>query len=410
MSAGFSSADEALAREALALAALGAGRVAPNPLVGAVIVRDGEIVGRGFHVHAARDHAEVVALREAGERARGATAYVSLEPCSTEGRTPPCTDALLRAGITRVVACHADPNPRHAGAGLHALKQAGVAVSVGLLRSEAARLNERWLHRLDTDRSHVTVKLAMSLDGRIASASGASRWVTGTLARERVQRLRRFSDAVLVGVGTVLADDPRLTLRAADVDGEGEPELAGPGPYRCVLDPSLRTPPTARILEPPPAGEHARGTILLTSETAPGGQERLRRQEALQAAGAEILPVKSWAPDGTYLAAAEVAHALALRGIDGLLIEGGGLAAGTWLSSPDAQLLVLHLAPILLGDAGTRAGVAGFGAAEMEDARRFQRRHVTMLGDDLEIALEPRLGWSLDVMVEDLVALEEGIG
>ena len=402
---GFGPQDEAFAREALALASRGAGRVAPNPLVGAVIVSNGEIVGRGFHVFAERDHAEIVALRQAGERARGATLYVTLEPCSTEGRTPPCVAAIRSAGIARVVACHADPNPKHAGEGLRALRGAGAAVSVGLLREEAARLNERWLHRLDTDRSHVSVKLATSSDGRIASSSGESRWVTGEPARRRVQEMRRFADAVLVGVGTVLADDPRLTLRASERVPDGS-AFEAPGPWRCVLDPSLRTPPGARILQAPPDGELARGTMLVTSASA-RGPERAEREAALRDAGAEIVEVRSWSADGSYLAAPEIAAALAEAGIDGLLVEGGGLAAGTWLSSPDAQLLVLHVAPIVLGDVGTRPAVAGFGAVGMDDARRFRRRHVLELGDDLEIALEPRLGWSMDVMLEDLVALEQ---
>lgn len=406
MSPAFTPEDERHAREAVALAARGAGRVAPNPMVGCVIVSGGKVVGRGFHVFADRDHAEIVALREAGAAARGATAYVSLEPCSTDGRTPPCTRALIEAGIARVVACHADPNPKHAGAGLRILREAGVDASVGLLREEAARLNARWLHRQDTDAAHVTVKLATSLDGRIASSSGDSRWVTGEPARRRVQELRRLSDAILVGVGTVIADDPRLTLRSQ----EGEPAPAAPGPWRCVLDPMLRTPPGARLLQPLEEGETARGVMILTSAQVAADPARGDREAALRAAGAEIVPIRSWAPDGRSLAAPEIAAALAARGIDGLLVEGGGVTAATWLSGPEAQSLVLHVAPIVLGDAGTRPSAEGFGAATMRDARRFRRRSASELGDDLEIVLEPVLGWTMDVMLEDLVALEQGIG
>ncbi len=399
----WSADDEAHARLALDLAARGAGRVAPNPMVGAVVVREGRVVGRGFHVFAEKDHAEIVALREAGEAARGATLVVTLEPCSSHGRTPPCVGAVIEAGISRVVACHADPDPRHAAAGLRALREAGISVQVGLLRDEAAALNERWLHRQDTDRSHVTVKLGTSLDARIAAASGESRWITGPVARARVQELRRLSDAILVGVSTVVADDPALTLRADD----GQAPPAAPGPWRCVLDPHLRMPPAARLLKPPAEGEAARGVLVLTSSTLATDPERSGRERALREAGAEILGVRSWTTDGAWLAAPEIAEALASRGVDGLLVEGGGVTAGTFLSSPDAQRLVMHVAPRLLGDAGTRPGIAGFGAGSLRDARDFRVDAVRRLGEDVEMDLRPKLGWSLAVMIEDLLALEQ---
>ena len=235
-------------RRALDLAERGRWTVSPNPLVGCVLVRDGEVVGEGWHERAGQAHAEVRALDQAGDRARGADVYVTLEPCAHQGRTGPCSAALLRAGVARVFVALADPNPLAAGGG-EALRAAGIAVEVGLGQDEARRQNEVFLHALATGRPLVVVKAAVSLDGRIAAADGTSRWLTGEAARQRVHRLRAEVDAVVVGSGTVLADDPALTCRL-----EGAPQ-----PLRVVLDGRGRTPPDASLLDA------AAPTLVLTA-------------------------------------------------------------------------------------------------------------------------------------------------
>ena len=241
----YSDFDRTAMQRALELAARGLATTHPNPRVGCVIARNGRIVGEGWHARAGEAHAEVAALAAAGSEAAGATAYVTLEPCNHQGRTPPCVDALLAARIARVVYALPDPNPRVAGGGGARLEAAGVRVAAGLLAAEAAELNAGFLRRMRTGRPWVRVKLAMSLDGRTALASGASRWVSGEAARADVQHWRARSAAILTGVGTVLADDPRLDVRLADAPA------AAPRPLRVVLDSTLRTPPAARLFTVP---------------------------------------------------------------------------------------------------------------------------------------------------------------
>ncbi|MDS4040785.1 MAG: bifunctional diaminohydroxyphosphoribosylaminopyrimidine deaminase/5-amino-6-(5-phosphoribosylamino)uracil reductase RibD, partial [Candidatus Competibacter sp.] len=237
---------------ALALARRGLYGTDPNPRVGCVLVREGAIVGEGWHEHAGKPHAEANALETAGERARGATAYVTLEPCCHYGRTPPCTDALLRAGITRMVTAMPDPNPQVAGRGLAQLRAAGIGVECGLLEAEAQALNPGFIQRMTQGRPFVRVKLAMSLDGRTALASGQSQWLTGEAARQDVQRLRARSSAILTGIGTVLADDPSLNVRLPEAPRQ---------PSRVILDTELRTPPTAKTLRLP-------GSVLIFTAVA----------------------------------------------------------------------------------------------------------------------------------------------
>ncbi len=299
----------------------------PNPRVGCVLVRDGEVVGEGWHARAGEAHAEVHALREAGERARGACAYVSLEPCSHHGRTPPCADALLAAGVSRVVAAMQDPNPRVAGSGLARLREADVAVASGLLETQAASLNPGYIKRMRSGRPLVRCKLAMSLDGRTAMASGESKWITGAAAREDVQRLRARSSALMTGVGTVLADDPNLTVR---LDG------AERQPLRVVVDTHLSTPETARLLQQP-----GRTLVVTASEDNDVA-------EALRARGAavEVLPDSSGRVD-----LPAVLDLLGQLEMNEVMLETGATLSGSMLAAGLVDEVVIYMAPVLMGDA-----------------------------------------------------------
>lgn len=312
---------------ALTLAQHGLYSADPNPRVGCVLVHDGRIVGEGWHERAGEAHAEVQALQAAGERAQGATAYVTLEPCCHHGRTPPCTDALLNAGIVRTVAAMADPNPRVAGRGLAQLRAAGVAVDCGLLEAQARALNPGFILRMTQGRPWVRVKLAMSLDGRTALACGESQWLTGDAARQDVQRLRARSSAIFTGIGTVLADDPRLNVRLPEATRQ---------PLRVIVDSKLRTPPTARILQPPGAA------LIFTTVTDRAAQA------PLQAAGADIA-VTPRNPAGRLDLSAVIGE-LARRECNELHVECGPILAGALLQAGLIDELVIYLAPILLGD------------------------------------------------------------
>lgn len=311
---------------ALTLARRGLYGTDPNPRVGCVLVDRGEIVGEGWHQRAGEAHAEVIALEAAGSRARGATAYVTLEPCCHHGRTPPCTDALLQAGITRMVAAMPDPNPQVAGKGLKQLRDAGMAVDCGLLESEARALNPGFIQRMTQGRPFVRLKLAMSLDGRTALASGESQWLTGEAARRNVQRLRARASAILTGTGTLLADDPGLNVRLPEAPRQ---------PLRVILDTGLRTPPTAKILGLP-------GSVLIFTAVA-----NPDRHAPLQAAGAEIV-VMPRAERGLNLRA--IMAELARRECNELHVECGPTLAGALLQAKLMDELVVYMAPLLLGD------------------------------------------------------------
>lgn len=342
--------------EALELAARGLGLVAPNPMVGAVLVRSGRIVGRGWHRRFGGPHAEVEAIRDAGALARGATLYVTLEPCCICAKTPPCTDAVLQAGIRRVVAAVRDPNPAVNGAGLRCLRRQGIAVTVGLLRAEAERLNEAYFCYHRRNRPLVVLKTAQTLDGMIADATGQSRWITGPRARSYGQGLRRAADAVLVGVGTVRADDPRLTCRI----------LPGKRLLRVVLDAELTTPPTARLLK-------TAGPVLIVT-----GRQRPTRARALRAAGAEVAVLPA-GPDGNVSWPALLAE-LRRRGITMLLIEGGARTAATALDAGVVDKICTFIAPLLLGS-GCSVGSA-LRSRPLDQALRLEKITVTRLGPD----------------------------
>ena len=311
---------------ALVLARHGLYTTDPNPRVGCVLVKDGKLVGEGWHQRAGEPHAEVHALHDAGTRAHGATAYVTLEPCCHHGRTPPCSQALIDAGVARVVAAMPDPNPRVAGQGFVALEKAGIQVEYGVLQTEAEHLNPGFISRMTRGRPFVRVKLATSLDGRTALSNGDSKWITGDAARADVQRLRARSSAILTGIGTVLSDDPSLTIRDMEI---------GRQPLRVVLDGKLRMSASARMLELP-------GRTLVVT-----GGERMRSSSALQAKGAEVLSVPS---DGDDIDLHALLELLAKREVNELLVEAGATLCGALLKAGLVDELVIYLAPHILGD------------------------------------------------------------
>ncbi|BCL75040.1 riboflavin biosynthesis protein RibD [Jeongeupia sp. HS-3] len=345
-------------QHALRLAARGLYTTTPNPRVGCVIVKDGVVVGEGWHVRAGEPHAEVHALRMAGAAASGATAYVTLEPCSHHGRTPPCADALVQAGVARVVVAMTDPNPQVAGRGLARLRAAGIATASGVLEAEARELNVGFVSRMLRGRPWTRIKLAASLDGRIALADGQSKWITGAAARADVQRWRARSCAMLTGVNTVLADGAQLTVRDFDVERQ---------PLRVVVDSALRTPVTARLLQAP-------GVLIA------GASDGVNRA-ALEAAGAEVLLLPG--SDGRVDLAALLLH-LGGRGINELTVEAGGVLAGALLQAGLADELLLYQAPVLIGQGKPMADFALSSLTERFAPRVIERRSV---GDDLRWTL-----------------------
>jgi diaminohydroxyphosphoribosylaminopyrimidine deaminase/5-amino-6-(5-phosphoribosylamino)uracil reductase len=358
-------------RAALALARRGLGAVWPNPAVGCVIVKNGRVAGRGWTQPGGRPHGETEALRRAGEAARGADAYVSLEPCCHWGRTPPCVDALVTAGVQRVVVALEDPDPRVAGEGLRRLRTAGLDVEVGLCAAEAAEVNAGFLSRLQLGRPLVTLKFATSLDGRIATASGESQWITGPPARERAHALRANHDAIMVGTGTVIADDPQLTCRL--------PGLHHCSPVRVVIDRHLRIPPAARLI----ADAHQIPTWILTLRSADAG-----RRAAFLANGVGLIDVEPGSDGQVDLAAA--LRALGGRGITRLLVEGGAGLVAAFLRARLADRLVWVHAPLVIGGEGIPA-IAGLDLAALADALAFERLSTETIGDDVMTTFRVRL-------------------
>jgi diaminohydroxyphosphoribosylaminopyrimidine deaminase/5-amino-6-(5-phosphoribosylamino)uracil reductase len=346
---------------ALRLAARGLGRTWPNPAVGCVVVKDGRVVGRGWTQPGGRPHAETEALRRAGAQALGATVYVSLEPCAQYGQTPPCTMALIHAGVRRVVVATQCPDRRVDGRGIAQLRQAGVEVELGLMRDAAEALNAGFLIKERAGRPLVTLKLASSLDGRIATRTGDSRWLTGAPARARGHWLRATHDAIMVGSGTALADDPALTCRL--------PGLAGRSPVRVVLDGRLRLPVQSRL-----AATAAEVPVWLFTRPASGA-----RAAALRARGIEVLATPA-APGGG-LVLAEVLAALAARGITRLLVEGGAGLAAALLKARLVDRLAWFQAPLLIGGDGV-AALAPLGVEALAAAVRLVRQDGETLAQD----------------------------
>ncbi|MDR7420644.1 MAG: bifunctional diaminohydroxyphosphoribosylaminopyrimidine deaminase/5-amino-6-(5-phosphoribosylamino)uracil reductase RibD [Armatimonadota bacterium] len=358
--------DVAMMTEALALARRAMGRTSPNPLVGAVVVADGRVVGRGFHRRAGEPHAEVLALREAGERARGATVYVTLEPCNHAGRTGPCTEALIAAGVRRVVAAMVDPDPQVNGKGVARLRGAGIEVDVGVLEAEARRVNEFFIkHRL-TGLPFVALKWAMSLDGKTAVRRDRETAITGEAARGYVHRLRNIYDAVLVGVGTVLADDPQLTCR---LPAGADP--APRNPLRIVVDSRLRTPLTSRVV----VGIADAPTLLVTTRAAPAD-----RIEAFRRARVEVL-VQDRARGPVDLR--ELMEHLGRRGLLSVLVEGGGTVHASALAAGVVDKIVAFVAPCLIGGAHAPGPLDGAAFGGFAEPLRLRQVQVERLDDDL---------------------------
>lgn len=354
-------ADAVWMRRALALAQRGQGAVEPNPMVGAVVVRDGVVVGEGWHERYGGPHAEVHALAAAGPKAQGADLYVTLEPCRHWGKTPPCVAAILRAGIRRVIAAMPDPFPEMAGRGLEELRAAGVAVTVGVEEAAARRLNAPYLRLLAAGRPWVIAKWAMSLDGKIATRTGASRWLTGPDARACVHTLRGRVDGILIGIGTALADDPLLTARP-------------PGPrtaVRVVLDRQLRLPLTGQLVRT------ARQTPVLVVHEPQAAAER---RAALNAAGVECLPLAG-AADGPVMVG-ELLAELGRRRWTNLLVEGGSQVLGSFLAAGCLDEVWAFVSPKLLGGATAPTPCGGPGTATLAEALSVHWEEVTPLGAD----------------------------
>jgi diaminohydroxyphosphoribosylaminopyrimidine deaminase/5-amino-6-(5-phosphoribosylamino)uracil reductase len=365
------SSDLYFMRLALRLARRGFGRTSPNPMVGAVLVREGAVIGQGWHHRAGQPHAEIEALRDAQQRglsasgANGATLYVTLEPCSTHGRTPPCTSALIAAGIRRVVAAAHDPNPAHDGRGFAMLERAGIEVSAGLLAREAAELNEAFHHWIVHRTPLVAVKAGMSLDGKIATVAGESRWITGEKARALGMKLRAGADAILVGVKTILADDPSLTVRLP-----GFPEKRW---RRIILDPRARTPLTAKVVSDP----HAASTIVVVTKAAPSRRAAAlgRRARVLRA------PARANGIDLRWLL-----KKLGQEEVTSLLVEGGGETNAAFLSAGLAGRVAFFYAPLALGGRGAPKAVAGEGVAGLSRALMLRAARWRRVGEDLYLS------------------------
>ncbi len=368
MSSLFDAADHAYMAEAIQLAAKGLYTADPNPRVGCVVVQTEQIVGRGFHRKAGELHAEANALREAGTRARGATAYVTLEPCAHHGRTGPCADALIESGISRVVYAIDDPNPAVAGRGAARLREAGLRVESGLLSAASERLNPGFLKRHRLGLPYVRVKVAASLDGRTALANGRSQWLTGAAARADVQRLRARSSAVLSGASTVDRDDARLTVRDASID------LAGRRPLRVVLDPHLIVKPSARLF-----GEEGAAVLITNSDDA-------AKTAALVAAGAEVVRL----PGDSARDLGAVLRYLSSRAVNEVLVEAGPRLAGSFIEAGLADEFLLYLAPHMLGHDGAPLAMLPM-LDELGDRWDFRFSEVTRVGEDLRLTLIPIL-------------------
>lgn len=346
---------------ALDLARQALGKTSPNPAVGAVIVKEGQVVGEGSTQPPGSWHAEVMALKQAGEKARGATMYVSLEPCCHFGRTPPCTEAIIEAGIGEVHIATLDPNPVVSGKGKAELEAAGIRVRLGKHEGEARELNEAYFKFIATGLPFVTAKFAMSLDGKIATRGGESKWITGEEARRYAHGLREMVDAIVVGVNTVLADDPQLTSPS----GERQP-------LRVVVDSGARTPPTAKLLQMPGS------TLVVTTGAAEAG-----KIERLKEAGAEVVALPGL--DGL-VDLRELLRLLGQRDVTSVVVEGGGTLLGSFFDLRLVDKVVAFVAPVIIGGEGAKPAVGGRGAERLAQALRLSQVRVERLGEDVLIS------------------------
>lgn len=361
--------DQYYMKLALDLASSAKGKTNPNPIVGAVIVKDGVIAGTGIHRKAGEPHAEVHAFKMAGEYAKGGTLYVTLEPCSHYGKTPPCANLVKESGIKRVVVAMEDPNPEVAGRGIALLKEAGIEVEVGILEKEARRLNERFIHNMTTGRPFVLSKFAMTLDGKLATHTGHSKWITGEESRHSVHLLRNEVDAILVGIGTVLADNPSLTTRL--------PEGGGKNPVRIILDSELRVPLDSHVLQV----EEAR-TVIVTHENA-----SLEKIASLSERGVEFIMVpKTEAGLDLEILMAE----LYKKGITDVLLEGGSEVNASFLRAGLIDKYLIYVAPKLLGGRNSLTPFSGDDVDQMDEALDVSISHVDTFGEDIRITAYPK--------------------
>ena len=358
-----------LMRLALRLARHGRGTTSPNPMVGAVLVKSGRIIGRGWHRRAGLPHAEIEALLDAqkrGNATRGATLYVTLEPCCTHGRTPPCTDAIISAGIKRIVIGATDPNPKHAGKGFKILQRAGIEVVHGMLADECAKLNEAFNHWIVKRMPFVTVKAAMTLDGKIATSHGESKWITGEKARAHGMKLRQGSDAILVGINTILADDSSLTARSQKLEARSQNKNL----QRIILDSMARTPLTAKVA----TDEFSALTTIVVSKDAPK-----RRVAALsKCVNVVVAPATNSKLNLKWLL-----ERLGAENVTSLLVEGGGEVNASFLLGGLAQRVAFFYAPKILGGRDSRKGVAGDSAKSLNEVVQLREVEWRKLGEDL---------------------------
>jgi diaminohydroxyphosphoribosylaminopyrimidine deaminase/5-amino-6-(5-phosphoribosylamino)uracil reductase len=366
--------DERLMREALRLALRGYGATSPNPMVGALLVKNGKIIGRGWHRRAGLPHAEIEALRDAekhGHNPRGATLYVTLEPCSTHGRTPPCTDAIATAGIKRVVIGATDPNPKHVGSGFKILRRAGIEVVHGILADECANMNEAFNHWIVHRTPFVTVKAAMTLDGKIATATGESKWITGEKARQFGMKLRQGSDAILVGVNTILADDPSLTARSRKSEVRNEKKLR-----RIVLDSMARTPLNAKVV----SDEFAPMTTIVVGQYAPKNRIKAlaeRTNVLVSPISKSSISNRQSAIDLHWLL-----KKLGSENVTSLLVEGGGEVNASFLFGGFTHRVAFFYAPKILGGRDARKSVGGDGIKKLSEAIQLREIEWRKLGTD----------------------------
>ena len=352
-------------RRALALAARARGRTSPNPFVGAVIVQGGEVVGEGYHQAAGEAHAEVHAINHAGAAARGGTLYVTFEPCAHYGRTPPCTEAIIRSGIAQVFAAHVDPNPRVGGKGIRELEEAGVRVHVGLCEPEARRLNEIFIKYIRTNQPFVILKSAMSLDGKIATVTGESQWISSEASRLRGHEIRDAVDAILVGVNTVINDDPSLTTRLLGRDGKD--------PARVIVDSECRTPPRARVLNPDSDG------YAIVATTRRASEERIARLEAM---GAKVLLVEE---EENRVCLSSLVQVLGCQGITSVLIEGGAEVNASALKAGIVDKVMFFIAPKIIGGTDAPSPIGGEGIQRLAEAHELHDVAIKSINGDILI-------------------------
>ena len=355
--------DERFMWMALDLARQGRGRTSPNPMVGAVIVQESEVVGTGYHQAAGSPHAEIIALEKAGKKAKGATLYLNLEPCCHHGRTGPCTEAIINAGISRVVAAMQDPNPLVSGKGFARLSEAGVKVKEGVLEEKARQLNEAFIKCVATGRPFVAIKVAMSLDGKIGTITGDSQWITGEKARQFVHRLRDHTDVIMVGIGTVLKDNPRLTARIEDGGGKD--------PVRVIVDSTARLPIDAKVVE---STSTAR-TILAVTEQAP-----LDKLKSLEEKGVEIIKLPSIQG---FVDLVALMKELAKRDLTSVLVEGGGTLNYSLLSQGLVDKLFVFIAPLIIGGRQSPTAFGGSGIESLSKAWLVEDIEMKQFDQDL---------------------------